>query len=92
MALQRDKCIQDEVDNKRRLTCLADRVSPCTSDEENISDEEVFMLHNHTISCLPGICLHYISICVLLLLQGNNGKQYAPGAIHLLRMWKFPES
>ncbi|KAL1827374.1 hypothetical protein ACET3Z_005786 [Daucus carota] len=43
---KRDKCIQDEGDNKRRLTCLTDRVSPCTSDEENISDEEVIMENN----------------------------------------------
>lgn len=45
---KRDKlfCIQDEVDDKRQLTCLADRVSTCTSDEENISDEEVIKENN----------------------------------------------
>ncbi|XP_074355363.1 uncharacterized protein LOC141695033 isoform X1 [Apium graveolens] len=45
---KRDKllCIQDGVDDKRQLTCLADRVSTCTSDEENISDEEVLKENN----------------------------------------------
>lgn len=45
---KRDKllCIQDEVDDMRQLTCLADRVSTCTSDEENISDEEVIKENN----------------------------------------------